>query len=107
MNYLWCYNINIGGLDMKEFTVKHSNMIKGIAIILMVFHHLFRTKQFSQGYTLSFWPFSIGRVAQITTFFKICVPLFTFVSGYGLLYFYKKLINKKNFFNFILKMVLS
>lgn len=83
---------------MKEFTVKHSNMIKGIAIILMVFHHLFRIKQFSQGYTLSFWPFSIGRVAQITTFFKICVPLFTFVSGYGLLYFYKKLRNKKNFF---------
>ena len=83
---------------MKDFNIKYSNMIKGIAIIMMVFHHLFWVKSFSQGYNLSFWPFTIGRVAQIASVFKICVPIFTFLSGYGLLCFYKKLKKKNNFF---------
>lgn len=92
-----CYDIF--GDDMKEdFTKRDSNIVKGIAIILMIFHHLFRLKDFSDGYAVSFFPFSVGRIAQICTFFKICVPLFVFVSGYGLLKAYKNTKNKKTFF---------
>ncbi len=81
-----------------DFSKRDSNIVKGVAIILMVFHHLFRLKEFSTGYSVSFFPFTVGRIAQICTFFKICVPLFVFVSGYGLLKTYKKTKNKNNFF---------
>lgn len=64
----------------------------------MIFHHLFRLKDFSIGYNVSFLPLTVGRVAQICTFFKICVPLFVFVSGFGLLKSYKNIKNKNNFF---------
>lgn len=82
----------------KDFSKKDSNIVKGVAIILMIFHHLFRLKEFSSGYSVSFYPLTSGRIAQICTFFKICVPLFVFVSGYGLLRAYKNSKNKDCFF---------
>lgn len=82
----------------KCFTIDDSLKIKGIAILLMIFHHLFRLKEFSYGFDVSFFPLTIGRTAQIATFFKICVPIFVFLSGYGLLHSYKKMKNKRNFF---------
>ena len=82
----------------KTFTLDDSLKIKGIAIMLMIFHHLFRLVEFSEGFNISFSPLSIGRTAQLATFFKICVPIFVFLSGYGLLHCYKKMKKKNNFF---------
>lgn len=79
-----------------DFTKRDSNIVKGIAIIMMIFHHLFRLKEFSSGYSVSFFPFTIGRVAQLCTFFKICVPMFFFISGYGLSKVYKRYIKEKH-----------
>lgn len=83
---------------MKKFGVCDSNMVKGFAIILMVYHHLFRLPEFSAQFNLSFYPFNVNFIAELTTFFKLCVPLFVFISGYGLLYAYKKVKNKGKFF---------
>lgn len=66
--------------------------------MLMIFHHLFRLTEYTAGYNISFFPFTPGRIAQLATFFKICVPIFVFLSGYGLLSSYKKMKNKKDFF---------
>lgn len=82
----------------KTFTIDDSLKIKGIAILFMIFHHLFRLEEFSRGYDVNFFPLTIGRTAQIATFMKICVPIFVFLSGYGLLASYEKMKDKKNFF---------
>ena len=68
--------------------------IKGIAICLMLWHHLFlRTVEF-------------GNVAHsLAQVFKVCVALFLFVSGYGLTKQYFKLEKPyfKNTVKFLLK----
>lgn len=82
----------------KSFTIDDSLKIKGVAILFMIFHHLFRLVNFSKGFDVDFFPITIGRTAQIATFFKICVPMFAFLSGYGLLASYKKMKNKDKFY---------
>lgn len=82
---------------MEEFTLKDSKVIKGIAIMLMIFHHLFWMTSFTKGYSISFFPLTVGRIAQIAAFSKICVSLFVFISGFGLLHSYKGLKKKNNF----------
>lgn len=84
--------------NKNSFSLNDTLVIKGVAIIFMIFHHLFRLKEFTNGYSVNFFPLTIGRTAQIATFMKICVPMFVFLSGYGLLASYKKTKNKKNFF---------
>lgn len=82
----------------KSFTINDSLKIKGVAILLMIFHHLFRLTEFTNEYDISFYPFTSGRIAQVATFFKICVPIFVFLSGYGLLSSYKNMKSKESFF---------
>lgn len=60
-----------------------SNILKGVAILLMMWHHCFLAGRYD-GYEINFFPFSEGRVNNIAISFKICVSLFAFVSGYGL-----------------------
>ena len=83
---------------MNELSKNDSNIIKGVAIILMMFHHLFRLASFSKGYNTNFFPFTVNRMARLCTFFKICVSLFVFITGYGLLKNYKKNKNRQTFF---------
>lgn len=62
-------------------TKKQSQIIQGIAILLMVYHHFFLNPE-----QLSPW-ISYGNmefVRHFAWFGKICVGLFCFVSGYGL-----------------------
>lgn len=62
-------------------TKKQSQIIQGIAILLMVYHHFFLNPE-----QLSSWV-SYGNmefVRHFAWFGKICVGLFCFVSGYGL-----------------------
>lgn len=82
----------------KYFSIEDTTKIKGIAIIMMILHHLFRLESYSQNMNVNFFPFNITQMAELATFFKICVPIFVFLSGYGLLSSYKKLKNKNNFF---------
>ena len=58
--------------------------IKGIAIILMLFHHLFRIPDLYKGYEIIWFPLSENLVVSLADMSKICVALFVFISGYGM-----------------------
>lgn len=73
----------------KEISIKQSNQLKAIAILMMVFLHLF-----NRGYEGLFEPvIFIGTRPlsfYISLFCDACVPIFAFVSGYGLYYKFQK-----------------
>lgn len=66
------------------FSLKDTSAIKGIAIFMMIFHHCFYDPARFSGYEINFSPFSQGSIVAICNMFKICVPIFAFLSGYGL-----------------------
>lgn len=61
-----------------------SLVIKGVAILIMMWHHCFLNEGRFVQYDLSLFPFSQPQILNIASFFKVCVSLFAFVSGYGL-----------------------
>lgn len=78
-------------LKRKQFDINTSLAIKGIAILMMLFHHMFRNGlNVHENYSIIYYPFPEINMCNIATVFKICVALFTFVSGYGLYLNYKK-----------------
>ena len=66
------------------FSVKDSTVGKGIAILLMLFHHLFNDYEEYAGYAVSYFPFSGDRLTYLAVLSKICVAVFVFISGYGI-----------------------
>ncbi|CAM1350607.1 acyltransferase family protein [Tenacibaculum crassostreae] len=74
---------------MSSITLRQSNHLKAIAILMMLFLHLF-----NRDYKGVFQPFLfIGNHPlsyYISLFCDSCVPIFAFVSGYGLFFKYKK-----------------
>lgn len=69
---------------MKTFTKTDSLCLKGIAIIIMMFHHCYRKVEQFENYVVDFRPFSQEFVVDISDYFKICVSIFAFITGYGL-----------------------
>lgn len=63
---------------------EQSNFIKGIAVILMMFHHLFAySERWPDNFPIS-WLWDSFHIEQyIGLFGKYCVPIFLFLSGYG------------------------
>ncbi|MCR5149098.1 MAG: acyltransferase [Eubacterium sp.] len=62
---------------------RESNIIKGIAVIMMLVHHLFNDRKLIKLASFgSDW--SKDTVYHASVFFKICVPIFVFISAYGL-----------------------
>jgi len=68
----------------KTLTINESNIVKGIAIIFMMFHHLFLSPDRYEGFEISFWPMSEFIVNDIALLMRICVSLFVFISAYGI-----------------------
>ena len=81
----------------KEFTKYNSLALKGIAIIIMLFHHGFRKKGLFDEWKISFFPFNQNIVIDVSDFFKICVSIFVFITGYGLVQSLRKLNDKYEF----------
>lgn len=78
-------------MERKNFDIAASMAIKGSAILMMLFHHLFRNGiKCHEIYDIIYFPFPEKNICNIATVFKICVGLFTLVSGYGLYLNYKK-----------------
>ena len=69
----------------RLLTREDTKMIKGIAILLMLLHHLWGfTDRLPGGYLdQSFLIFGYDAAFYIAGFGKICVSLFFFVGGYG------------------------
>ncbi len=72
------------------FTKDDTLKVKGVAIILMLFHHCFLNAARYEGQIVSFSPFNEADVNYWCLFFKICVPIFVFLSAYGITISYKK-----------------
>lgn len=72
-------------------TRQDTAVLKGVAVLMMVFHHCFYLKKLFRKFTISFAPLGEQRVVDICAAFKICVPIFVFISGYGLTLTLKKL----------------
>ena len=74
-------------MDIKQkeyFSLHDSNVLKGMGILLMLFHHLFNDYEEYAGYTVSYAPFSGDRLMALAIAGKICVAMFLFVTGYGI-----------------------
>lgn len=69
----------------KGLTKNDSLAIKGVAILILMFHHLYCSADRFEGFDISFAPFSQGFVVNFAFFLKICVSIFAFITGYGLL----------------------
>jgi len=74
-----------------EFNKNNTLSLKGIAIIMMLFHHLFRKEALFIDHNVSFFPFGQEFIVELSATFKICVSIFAFITGYGLLVSLKKL----------------
>ena len=69
-----------------EFTRKDTKVIKGIAICLMLYHHLFAYphKIMADNIFISLCSFGDTSLSTyIGQFGRICLPMFVFLSGYG------------------------
>lgn len=69
----------------KEESIK----LKGIAIILMLLHHMFNGGWMYESYNISFFPLNEVIVNNLAWFGKNCVSIFAFISAYGLSEKYK------------------
>jgi hypothetical protein len=73
-----------------EITVKQSNRLKAIAILFMLMLHLFNTLNYQNLFTPLVFVGEKPIIYYISLFGDSCVPIFCFVSGYGLYYKYTK-----------------
>lgn len=73
------------------FSKEKTDYIKGIAIILMLFHHLFGFPDWlTDGVTYIGIPLRVHTVEYaIGRFAHVCVALFAFVTGYGMFFSYR------------------
>lgn len=78
-----------------RFREEEANLCKGIAIILMLFHHLFYKADTYSGFITNFSPFSEERINFYALLGKICVAIFVFISGYGIAASYRKVFQYK------------
>lgn len=62
-----------------KLTVQDSNVLKGIVILIMLWHHLFLRPEYND---IVIHGHSIAQ--EIAIMCKVCVAIFVFVSGYGL-----------------------
>lgn len=104
-----------------KFTKTNILQIKGIAIVLMLFHHCFlnaerwatvpyemleKVKELEY-YPISFVPFSSHTIQYLASFSKICVAMFVFMTGYGMYTDYKQKEEGMNIKNYVLNRWLS
>ncbi len=66
------------------FGINQSRALKGIAILMLIFHHTFRIPDYYTSFDFSFFPFAESQINNAAAACKICVSVFAFISGYGL-----------------------
>lgn len=64
--------------------------MKGIAILMMYVHHFYLSPDRWEGYSINFFPLTEASTLYIAQFFKICVCIFVFITGYGMTISVKK-----------------
>lgn len=83
----------ISASQKSSFSKYDSMLVKGVAIILLMFHHCISMTGI-EGHSLSFFPFkSYHWPVMVCDSFKLCVGMFVFITGYGLYKSYCKINN--------------
>ena len=77
-------------MQNSNFTVKDSERLKGVAILLMLMHHLFANPSVCEAYGVIFQGISSERIRNISWYGKECVAIFAFISAYGITLSYLK-----------------
>lgn len=77
------------------FTKEETNRCKGIAILMMLFHHLFNDYEEYAGYTVQYWPLTGDQTTHLALLCKVCVTIFVFLSGYGIAAVYTAKFQKR------------
>ncbi len=67
-----------------KFTKEDTLCMKGIAILIMLFHHNYLGPERWLDSAINFFPLPEAKVIYIAQFFKICVGMFVFLTGYGM-----------------------
>lgn len=78
----------ISGWDDNGMNKQSTNIAKGIAIIMMLFHHTFYSskaiaERVGGEVAISYAPLSSQLIFSIAKSCKLCVPIFVFITGYG------------------------
>ncbi len=73
-------------MNENKYFSKHVTLsCKGIAVLLLLFHHLFYDAPgFVDRYAASSWPFSWQTLNSLSYYAKLCVSIFVFLTGYGM-----------------------
>ena len=66
------------------FTKDVSLALKGLAVIMLLFHHSYGKEKLFEKYVIDFYPFEQQAVIDFASSLKICVSIFAFITGYGL-----------------------
>ncbi len=74
----------------KTFTKEDTLLVKGVAILFMLFYHLFETYERVNSVGVIYAPLSENAFLMVSGFGNICVAVFAFISAYGIS---KKLIS--------------
>lgn len=78
-----------------SFTKSESRIAKGVAILLMLYHHLFANNRLPKTYTSLLSKSPINLVSILSDFGNICVSIFVILTGIGLFYISQKKDYKK------------
>ncbi len=68
----------------KQFTKNHSDMAKGLAILLLLFYHLFENEELIVSLEVNHAPFSREGFLLFSGFGNICVAVFVFLTAFGI-----------------------
>lgn len=68
-----------------KFTKNDTLCMKGLAILFMFFHHNYLGPDRWQSSAISFYPFTQSQIMFVAQFMKICVGMFVFLTGYGMM----------------------
>ena len=79
------YNSKLPKYNKTEFSLVDTNIVKGVAICLLLFHHCFLSSAYEPYRdSINFFPFSEELATTLVRALKLCVGMFVFISGYGL-----------------------
>lgn len=68
----------------RTFDKKDTLVVKGLAILLMLFYHLFESEELLVSMQVNHLPFPRESFLMMSGFGNICVALFAFLSAYGI-----------------------
>ena len=88
----------------KMFTKSETNKVKGIAVLFLIFHHMYRTVDDIAARGVTLHVLRDDNLSKLAYCLRICVYIFAIISAYGISLQYDTIKDKKHdTFKFIIK----